>query len=191
MSIIYQVGKTDYLSQTKTREFVEESANKLIKEKIPFSLVFFDLNNFKLINDIYSHLAGDKVLAAFGTFLVNSIRTEDIIGRYGGDKFVILFHKTHKLEASKMIERILTRLQNTNLGSFRIGFSFRVAELSEDASTFIELIEIADKEMYQNKFHDEVKPQKDFKPSLKLAGRVLEQKLVLSKPKRLLTQRGV
>lgn len=79
------------------------------RNEIALSLMYFDLNNLKIVNDIYGHEAGDFLIQSFATALKESIRDEDIVARLGGDEFCFL--GTHRKGDTKDI--ILTRIQST------------------------------------------------------------------------------
>jgi diguanylate cyclase (GGDEF)-like protein len=101
------------------RAFVREASRVIAmvkRHEIEASLVYFDLNNFKLINDSHGHPAGDAVIRAIGEVLVRQTRETDVIGRIGGDEFaVLLTHlgpeaaaaKAETLVAALATERVL------------------------------------------------------------------------------------
>ncbi|EAR60945.1 PAS:GGDEF protein [Oceanospirillum sp. MED92] len=78
----------------------------------PFTLCFFDLDDFKKLNDNHGHLTGDKVLETFGTLVRSSLRTLDSGYRYGGEEFAILLPSTDVEGASVVAERVRESLQN-------------------------------------------------------------------------------
>ena len=65
----------------------------------PLSIIMFDIDNFKQINDTFGHLMGDQVLQRITQIVCAEIRSADLIGRYGGDEFVILLPQTSAQEA--------------------------------------------------------------------------------------------
>jgi diguanylate cyclase (GGDEF)-like protein len=75
------------------------------------SLVYIDLNNFKMINDNYGHQAGDQVLHEFSKRLVESVRETDVVGRLGGDEFGLILSNTKPDAASVLINRLSKGLQ--------------------------------------------------------------------------------
>jgi diguanylate cyclase (GGDEF)-like protein len=113
------LAERDDLTKVYNRRFIMES---LAREKaradrtgIPFSLCIFDLDNFKLINDRFGHLAGDRVLTAFAERARSELRSLDVIqrpdcntwfGRYGGEEFIVLLPNTSLLGARNCAERI-------------------------------------------------------------------------------------
>ncbi len=121
-----------------------------------FSLVFIDLDNFKMVNDQNGHMAGSLLLKEFGDYLVQCIRTSDIAIRYGGDEFVLLLPRTTKVEATTFVTRCRdvlrehTFLKSRNL-SIRCTASFGISTFPEDGRTTDLLISAADKAMYMVK----------------------------------------
>jgi len=78
----------------------------------PFTICFFDLDNFKILNDTYGHLMGDKVLETFGALVRSSLRTLDSGYRYGGEEFAILLPSTDIEGAMIVAERVRESLEN-------------------------------------------------------------------------------
>jgi len=78
------------------------------RTKKPLSLLFFDIDNFKLINDTYGHLSGDMVLKIFTKEILGGLRQEDIFARYGGEEFVALFSDTKLNDAVQIAEKLRT-----------------------------------------------------------------------------------
>jgi diguanylate cyclase (GGDEF)-like protein len=79
----------------------------------PLSIVFADLDRFKLVNDTYGHPAGDAVLVATAQLIVAVMRDEDCVARYGGEEFVIVLPGTGADAARNVCERLLARLRAT------------------------------------------------------------------------------
>jgi diguanylate cyclase (GGDEF)-like protein len=112
-----------------------------------------DLDDFKRINDTYGHTAGNKVLIELTGLLRKSIRKYDILFRYGGDEFVVVFPNTDKNTAEKVANRILQKVINTSLTieegvEEHLGFSAGIAEFPTDAEDHLDLIKKADRTMY-------------------------------------------
>jgi len=130
--------------------FLKERNNNLT----PFSILFFDMNKFKLINDTYGHQVGDYVLVAFAKRLENELHGDEKAFRYGGDEFVVYTPKTGK----DLIELIAQLEQNVQGQSkmidghpIRTNYSLGIAEYPKDTSNVLELVKIADANMYTNK----------------------------------------
>lgn len=121
----------------------------------PLSLIMLDLDFFKGVNDTYGHTAGDIVLKKIAALCKNTIRAEDIIGRYGGEEFLILLPETTLDAAYKVAERLRKKVENlvvaTSKGDVKLTVSGGVA--GDDVETFnlIEMIELADQALYAAK----------------------------------------
>ncbi|MFP3604915.1 GGDEF domain-containing protein [Paraburkholderia sp. SIMBA_053] len=97
----------DSLTETLNRRAFERLAGRRIadKKRYPLALVAFDIDNFKSINDRYGHAAGDAVLRQFGAILRAAVRETDIVGRIGGEEFVLLLPATDGKSAYRIAER--------------------------------------------------------------------------------------
>ena len=89
----------------------------LAEGRIPFSILMFDLDRFKRINDNYGHLIGDKVLKATATVLQSGLRQHDIIARFGGEEFVAVLPACGSNEALAIAERIRGSCHGTQLAA--------------------------------------------------------------------------
>lgn len=123
-----------------------------------FSLVIIDLDFFKSVNDNYGHQAGDYILKEFAEILANSIRAYDILGRYGGEEFILILQYVDKNSAEKIMERILDKIRETtfNYEDKKIGITFScgIADISETdkkSCTINNIINYADKRLYKAK----------------------------------------
>jgi len=122
----------------------------------PLSICMCDLDNFKLINDIYGHQTGDEVLRSFGMVIKEELRTPDIAGRYGGDEFCLVMPDTAAIHAQVCVERIRERFKKilfrTESGDdFSISATFGITELNDNDMSGEELVEAADQALYQAK----------------------------------------
>lgn len=120
----------------------------------PFSIVMFDIDHFKKINDQYGHAAGDQILHQLAQRCLKTSRTTDLIGRYGGEEFVILLTETN-LEAARLIgERLRQSIMRTpfktDAGEITITSSLGITE-AKLTDTLKSLIERADAALYQAK----------------------------------------
>jgi diguanylate cyclase (GGDEF)-like protein len=118
-----------------------------------FSLIFIDLDHFKLVNDTHGHLVGSKLLGEIGQMIKENCRLIDYAFRYGGDEFVLLLPQTSKESACRAARRLHKRiretvwLKETNL-NVRITASIGVASYPADSKTKAELLHLADEAMY-------------------------------------------
>jgi diguanylate cyclase (GGDEF)-like protein len=120
----------------------------------PLALMLVDLDGFKRVNDELGHQAGDHVLRRFATLLTTAFRTTDIVSRYGGDEFAVIFPETSRTEALLLAER--TRAQASALFPDReiprmVTASFGVAAFPADAAAADDLLAGADLALYEAK----------------------------------------
>ncbi len=122
-----------------------------------FSCLMIDIDNFKLINDTYGHLSGDEVLRRLGTLLglKTIFREIDIVGRYGGEEFIVLLPETSSRDAKKPAKRLAENLKKINFNfssqiisvTISVGISeFRITDKFSD-----DIIQRADKALYYAK----------------------------------------
>ncbi|MTJ83812.1 MAG: diguanylate cyclase [Telmatospirillum sp.] len=108
-------AKKDGLTGCWTRGHIEEAARqemeRLVRYGHPVSLIMIDLDHFKDINDHHGHAAGDAILAGFADIARTSLRTPDILGRWGGEEFVVILPASGLAEAVSVAERIRTNLE--------------------------------------------------------------------------------
>jgi diguanylate cyclase (GGDEF)-like protein len=116
----------------------------------PFSLILFDIDDFKKVNDRYGHTAGDQVLIRTTETVSASIRDDDIFARWGGEEFVILFGGTPVERAAELAERLRKAVEDNPCETGCITISIGVAEYRKD-ETITELVNRADEKMYEAK----------------------------------------
>lgn len=118
----------------------------------PISLIFFDIDNFKQINDTYGHLTGDFILKELCSEIKAVIRSEDELFRYGGEEFVLIVPYTSKANTEKFAEKVRKRILNKRFiyqdEEIRITLSLGVASLPVDEIEDLEaLLALADRRM--------------------------------------------
>lgn len=153
-----RVASVDFLTGVANRrhfyEIGQRELTRLRLDGLTASLIAFDLDNFKAINDTFGHEAGDQVLRQIVTPVENIIRPTDSFGRVGGDEFLILFTNTSQSKAVEVAERIRTEIAKilASFGSARLGVtaSFGVAEWDQSCD-LSQLIRRADLALYQAK----------------------------------------
>lgn len=120
-----------------------------------FSLVLFDIDDFKALNDAYGHQAGDNVLRSLAAILKDASRKTDIVARYGGEEFILILPNTPRHEALNLANRIKERVEKHNDylegHSLRITVSGGIATFPEDAKDSKSLLYSADMAMYEAK----------------------------------------
>jgi diguanylate cyclase (GGDEF)-like protein len=141
------------------RFFVERLSSEFafaVRHNALLSLIIFDIDRFKDINDNYGHLAGDHVLASLARLLSPVVRSEDVFARYGGEEFVIMSRSTDPPSASVVSERVRQRVESHSFEfegkSIPITVSLGVAGMPHpDIKTPDDLIARADKSLYEAK----------------------------------------
>lgn len=121
------------------------------------SLIMFDLDKFKLINDHYGHLGGDAVLKSVGALLKQAVRQSDIAGRYGGEEFGLILPGTDKAGAQVAAEKLRSLAEKESVASqdqiIRFTISGGIVELSDRHARYEMLIADADEALYYSKTH--------------------------------------
>lgn len=141
------------------REFFNLGENEVaraVQSGQPLAAILLDLDRFKNINDTFGHAVGDQVLIAATRTIRDSLRQGEMIGRYGGDEFVILLPGSTLEHGSQIAERLLEKLANqlvpTKKGAIPITASMGIAELTQAVQkTLDELLELADQALYEAK----------------------------------------
>ena len=110
-------------------------------------LLMIDLDDFKKYNDIYGHLAGDKLLSDFSKFLVGGVRTADMVFRYGGEEFAIICPQTPKQKGVEVAKRLL----NLARQKISIFISIGLSCFPDDAGNKDDLIKGSDEALYEAK----------------------------------------
>ncbi len=127
----------------------------------PFSILFFDINKFKQINDTYGHLVGDVVLKDFAKKLENELQEGEKLFRYGGDEFVV-----YTLRTAESLDELIVQL-NLNVQDMPltiegqpivVNYSLGVAEYPIDTASVLEIVKIADAKMFKDKIETSSKP---------------------------------
>lgn len=122
----------------------------------PLSVIMIDLDCMKAVNDTYGHRAGDKVLTAFGRFLLHQTRASDVPARVGGDEFAVILPDTEQRAAETLSRRIEKRLESENLLEeegmvVRLSASFGAASYPDCGESVDALMLAADAAMYHSK----------------------------------------
>jgi len=106
------LAMTDELTGIANRRAMLQAAEEILASGCVLSVVLFDLDHFKHINDTYGHLVGDQVLKDVAACLKESTRVGDVIARYGGDEFVLLLPDTDETSARMIAERVARTLRS-------------------------------------------------------------------------------
>lgn len=154
-----QMATLDELTMISNRRgflLLADHTLKMCKRKnLKSSILVFDLNKFKPINDTYGHHEGDYVLKEFAMALLETFRECDVIGRWGGDEFVVFLTDTESNSVTRILARFSDKIVKLNQEinkPYRIEYSCGVSHYSYDSPLSIEKrIEEADNEMYKEK----------------------------------------
>lgn len=150
----------DPLTGIFNRRYFENQLSKELQRASRYehslSILFIDIDHFKMINDEFGHQAGDAILSELSQSIERSLRSVDVVARYGGDEFIILLPETKKAQAFKTAQRILNTIKNhdffkSKLKVKELSVSIGVAGFPEDAGGTYELIKKADTALYQAK----------------------------------------
>jgi len=153
---------TDQLTNIPNRRAFDETINKLLDKYQSvgsiFSLLFIDIDHFKLFNDTHGHAIGDKVLTFIASILKKGIKGSDMVARYGGEEFVVLLPKTDyqgaMIVAKQLCDKIAKKTlimggeSKTSLGNITISTGVSLISPEDEIAS---LIERADKALYQAK----------------------------------------
>jgi diguanylate cyclase (GGDEF)-like protein len=147
----------DPLTNTYNRRHFMELSERKIKRTHTSnghaSFLFFDLDHFKTINDAHGHIIGDQILRSIAKICMQHLRTDDILGRFGGEEFVILLPETKLNDARHIAERLRRIIADTpietEIGPIHTTISIGVALMDKsNSATIAQLLSRADRAMY-------------------------------------------
>ena len=155
-SNLEQKNKIDEMTGTFNRkDGIEELERILYSEHESYNcLAFMDIDGLKLINDEYGHTEGDFAIKAISRIFLDSVRESDIVCRYGGDEFFIIFKDCIYDEAKIVIERMhntLSGINNSISKPYQLSFSYGLISFSNQSGTAMEILNSADEKMYIHK----------------------------------------
>jgi|LSQX01.3.fsa_nt_gb diguanylate cyclase (GGDEF)-like protein/PAS domain S-box-containing protein len=152
------LAMTDQLTRLSNRRYAENFlSNKLVeleKFQAPFAVALIDIDNFKTVNDTYGHGMGDRILQMTAKSMVNAVRADDLVARWGGDEFLVVFSSIGSKYLEQVSERIRMLVESSSLlvegntiqVTVSIGSVIVVKPVPKDL-----IINIADQLMYQSK----------------------------------------
>lgn len=157
---VHRLAITDPLTGLSNRHQLMTLGNQLLQRAqryhTPFSALMVECDDFKKINDTYGHLMGDAALRELAGILRQNLRATDVIGRFGGDEFVVLMPHTDLQAARKLAVRLLKRIRlariDTPQGPFGMTVSIGLVEMDQTGQQSLDsLIGKADQAMYAAK----------------------------------------
>lgn len=153
--ILYNYSTTDQLTGLFNRRYLFETLDMLYmkseKTHAIFSLAMIDVNKFKEINDSFGHVVGDKVLLSLGKLLQDFYPNEIIVGRYGGDEFMLIFPNKNLEDVSPYLTQLEGRFAILSKEFYDINLSFSFGVSDNSGKNIEEMIHIADKHLYKKK----------------------------------------
>jgi diguanylate cyclase (GGDEF)-like protein len=149
---------TSFLNRGAILEMLNRELARSSRERTPIAVLMADLDHFKEVNDKYGHLTGDQVLRDIGDRLLHSVRPYDLIGRYGGEEFLIVFPNCIASDARDRAEELRRIIRDrpitTSDGAISISVSIGVVSIVHNRPTSMEPDEIlreADAALYAAK----------------------------------------
>jgi diguanylate cyclase (GGDEF)-like protein len=158
-SEVQELAITDSLTHIYNRrqffELADQEFDRSRRYERPFSIIMFDIDLFKKVNDTFGHSVGDVVLQRIADICKGALRDVDIIARYGGEEFVILLPETTATEAQLMAERLRQLVARTTMEinsiKINITLSFGVVEVDQSIRNIEELLDRSDQALYYSK----------------------------------------
>jgi diguanylate cyclase (GGDEF)-like protein len=156
---IYQMTIKDGLTEINNKRFfleaLEREMSRAQRHERELSILLFDLDFFKNVNDSYGHLAGDYVLQSLASLVSSRSRREEVFARYGGEEFVILLPETTKAGALELAEQLRKRIASHTFifegEEIPVTVSVGVAALSDPSISSNAFIKLVDEAMYRAK----------------------------------------
>lgn len=150
-------AKTGLLTARRFMDLLSEELDRLAKEPKPTSVIMADLDLLRNINNSLGHLAGDEVLRTVAAVLKGSVRCDDIVGRFGGEEFVLLLRNTDAQSAMRVAERVRAAVESTPVAvpgvptPVQVTMSLGVASFPDPCTDPQQLLHYADLAVYQSK----------------------------------------
>lgn len=150
-------AQIDALTGLYNKETTELLTDEILQTdpEVSHAFLILDMDCFKQINDVYGHVVGDIILKKFGRLLKNIFRSEDIVGRIGGDEFVVLMKNVKSKEtATTKAEELLTAAKETSFEELKgknISISIGISLSPKDGDCYMDLYKRADQALYQAK----------------------------------------
>ena len=156
---LQKLSRTDRLTRLNNRGYWEECLQRefmrVKRTRQPATLVMFDIDHFKKVNDTYGHQAGDEVIRQTAAILRESVRETDVAGRYGGEEFGVILIDTSAGNAKIFAERLRERIEalTVEYDDMKINFtiSLGIAGIGENTESYKQWLECSDQALYQSK----------------------------------------
>ncbi|WCL54469.1 diguanylate cyclase [Gimibacter soli] len=155
------LANTDAMTGSFNRRYFNERATESFLQAKrygrPLSLMIFDIDHFKAVNDSYGHPTGDIVIKAVASIAAKLLRSTDILGRIGGEEFAVLMPETGATQAEVLAERLRFSIERANMTSehglpLQVTISIGIASFPDNSAANVdELLSVADKALYRAK----------------------------------------
>jgi diguanylate cyclase (GGDEF)-like protein len=149
-------ARTDFVTGAVNARYFNEllqmEISRIRRYPHPITLVYVDVDNFKLVNDLFGHKIGDDVLRCIATELKNQLRGTDTVARMGGDEFVMLLPSTRQPEARVVVSKVYTNLmEEMRQRNWPVTFSMGAISCEFSPYSAEQLVNMADELMYEVK----------------------------------------
>ncbi len=158
MAELQAAALIDPLTEVGNRRFTETTLQKMLdrqrEEALPFGVIFCDLDEFKIVNDTYGHLVGDRVLKMVAKTLVNNLKSQDFVGRWGGDEMIILLDNISKDNLAHIANKLRALVASAYLviNNQRLQITVSMgASSAHNLDNIQSIIERVDRALYRSK----------------------------------------
>lgn len=156
---LFDMATTDPLSEALNRRaffhFSERELKRAARHNHPVSVLIFDIDHFKKVNDVHGHAAGDEVIKTLSRSVQRSVRDEDLVGRLGGEEFGVVLPGATSEDAYRLANRLRQQVKKlcftSDVGAFGITISVGIAKPAVDDTTIDASLDQADKALYRAK----------------------------------------
>jgi diguanylate cyclase (GGDEF)-like protein len=148
-TFLTDIALKDEMTDLYNKRFFEFIIDKYNKNEIEIGLIFIDLDNFKILNDNYGHMFGDKVIKKTADIIKSSIRDIDFAFRFGGDEFVVIVVARQNV-LLKIVKRIKEKINKAVIENVKLQASIGYAHFPTEGD-IQSVIDLADKRMYEEK----------------------------------------
>ncbi len=156
--ILGQLSINDPLTGALNRRAFEVSSEKMLSQSKEVSVIFFDMDFFKQVNDNLGHDAGDKLLVEFSRILKDNFAEYGLVCRYGGDEFVVAANTNSDKKIDEILSKVMKEVHaikleedNSQNSDLKIAFSAGIAKYPKDAKDISALLKCADSALYNVK----------------------------------------
>ena len=154
---LYQDSISDGLTGIYQRRYLDlrlkEEMHSAMRYQHPLSLMMLDVDHFKQVNDRFGHSTGDEVLKKLASIMIQGTRLSDVVGRYGGEEFMIIVPHINQRDVEIVAERIRRSIANCDINGIRVTVSIGIAHFDgrPDKVEYDRLLELADGALYEAK----------------------------------------